>query len=416
MKHFGRIGLLPLSMVALTLGACSGDGRSDEQLSAGVSEDLLSTGKSFSDDVTVKPDRLEVPLAGHEEVLRYERGKLLVGGPNEADLESETNPHGFLRRVKSVRREGATIVVDTTDADLTDLFTGDVLIESENELLPVRRENAGDRVTPQANWSGSWTQRIDFPSDKPLFDKRFEVGSTTYTLGVKLDHGYFEFTPSVATSIEIKRGALQQLKVVASGELKSEVAIDVDVTASDAGADASGAPHSFEIELYKFPRQRWMQMIGFVPVWEALEVRVVLGCDVKVRGALHGQVAFQAGARLSAGGEYVKGRGLAPILEGPTFAMQPRWELEAAGNVQAKCALTPQVGLYVYDLIGPTLTLGPYLDGSVALAAAGGGSWSLQPGFTAEFGGRAAVFGRTFFDERITLIDRPFGRPFTGTF
>jgi len=412
---WSKLGVVvPLALSVLALGACSGDGRADEQHNAGVSEDLLTPTEAFSDDVTVSDDRLELPLRGHDDVLGFAKGKILVGAPNLQTPDSAKNPYGFLRRVEGVERQGDLIVIHTSPAELTDAFKGEVTLDNQGGMEPVAV--TGESLDPQADWSGSFTKRIELPAGKQLFKKQIESAGTAWGVDIKLNHGFLEFVPKISTSIQLSGGGLKQVKVQAEGNLSSEVMLDVDVTASDAAGGGPSPGQHFDVDLHSWPRQRWMQWVGFVPVWEALEVKLTLSCDVKVRGELHGGVGFTANAGLAAGGEYTKDHGMRPILDGPHFNLSPKWDVQVAGNVNAKCAVLPNVALYIYDLAGPILSLGPWVDASIATQVSGGPAWALQPGFFAEFGGRAAIFGHTLFDERVTLVDRPFGNTFTGTF
>lgn len=392
------------------LAACSG-GAAEEGDDVEVSSDLLTADVGFSDDVIVAEDHLELPLAGHEDVLAYAPGKILAGGPSSR-LDSETNPHGFLRRVEAVRRDGDRIVIATSRAALEDVFKGRVTIESEPTTLAEEPEVSGG-LAPQARWQGQISRRVDIPRT-PLFTKELSTGPVRWDVEIGVSQGYVDFNPSITTKIELGGGSLEELKVVAVGNVHADVGVYVNVDASNP-TDAESGLQTFEKTLYTSPRVRFSQLVGVVPVWESLEARLVVRCGVRVRGSVRGELRFDADAWITAGGEYRKGRGIDGILEGPTFDMTPRWSASVAGNVYAKCALQPEISLYVYDLAGPTLSVGPYAEGSLTRGPAGPTAWRVQPGFRADFGGRVTVFGHDVWQGNVTLLDRKFGGPYEGT-
>ena len=127
------------------------------------------------------------------------------------------------------------------------------------------------------------------------------------------------------------------------------------------------------------------------------------------RASVKANVGFHATAELTAGGLWKKGEGLQGILEGPSVEFTPRWDASVGGDVYAKCALLPQITLYVYDAAGPSLTAGPYVDGGLRRPPSGPTSWNASAGFSADIGGRVSLFGYDLVDEHKNLIDRKFG-------
>lgn len=394
-----KLGALAITFLALA--ACSA--RSDENI-AGASEDLLSVDDGFAEDVSVQDDRLELPFRGHEDVLAFEKGKILVGGPTSKEDDS-ANPRGFLRRVEEVHRDGDRVIIETSPAVLTDVFKGDVELSNTTVLDP--RDPRGGRVTPQAEWSGSLSTRIDIPP-RPIFTKQLQSGPVTWDIDVGVNAGYIDFVPSVSTDIKLSGASLQHVKLVANGKVDADVSVGLKIAAQNPTDTESGL-QTFEKVLYTAPRVRWSQLIGFVPVWESLEARLLIRCGVRVRASVKANVGFHATAELTAGGLWKKGEGLQGILEGPSVEFTPRWDASVGGDVYAKCALLPQITLYVYDAAGPSLTAGPYVDGGLRRPPSGPTSWNASAGFSADIGGRVSLFGYDLVDEHKNLIDRKFG-------
>jgi hypothetical protein len=395
------------AILVLTLGACS-SARSDD--ASGASEDLLTTDDGFAEDVTVKEGRLELPLKGHEAVLNYEQGKILVGGPN-SDIDSAKNPRGFLRRLESVHREGDTIVIETSHAALTDIFKGEVNLSNTTTLQS--RANANG-VAPQADWSGTYPQRINIPQTS-LFNKHLTSGPINWDIDVGVNSGYLDFVPTISTSIDLSGASLKSVKLVANGKVEADVSLGLKVSASNPTSGESDT-QTFEKVLYTAPRIRWSQLVGFVPVWESLEARLLIRCGVRVRATVQAGVGFHATSTLTAGGEYKSGEGFSGILEGPTFDFTPRWDAGVGGDVYAKCSLLPQVTLYAYDAAGPSLTVGPYVEGGLSrpVTLVGPTKWHADAGFSVDLGGRMEIFGHDIIDEHKNVLDKKFAS-YSGT-
>lgn len=402
----------------LSLGACAAEADETPENVAGVSSNLVAPGGSFADDVTVYEDRLEIPAEGHSDVLAYKAGKVVVGGPSlkPASIggQAEKNPYGFLRRIERVSRRGGTIVLQTSPADLTDAFTGDVELRADAQN-PATGAPA-TALAPQAKWKGEFPKRIDIAAST-LFDEHLTSGPAAYDIRVATKQGSIDFKPSIATSVELKRGKLEQLSFVADGDIRADFGVTVDVIATNATANGpSPEPQTFQKTLYTSPRMRWSQLVGVVPVWESLEAKLIVRCTVDVNAAVHSEVGFTSNAHFGAGGEYKKGEGVHGIQNGPTFDLTPTWSATAAGEVHAKCALLPEVTLYLYDLAGPKISVGPYVDGRIARRDRAPFTWTAQPGFQMNFGAKISIFGKDLVDEEITLVDEPIGRAYSGTF
>src|SRR5689334_22747312 len=106
----------PLLIVVLASSSCGGGPSGEPNI---ASPDLVVLSQSFVDDVTVMPDRLLVPTAGHEEELaKISAGKVLVARRNSHDDATKNNANGFLRRVTAVMTVGGMAEIDTTAATL----------------------------------------------------------------------------------------------------------------------------------------------------------------------------------------------------------------------------------------------------------------------------------------------------------
>ncbi|MFO0679362.1 MAG: hypothetical protein U0169_22735 [Polyangiaceae bacterium] len=84
--------------------------------------DVVQPPQAQLDEAKVEPNRLVFPASQAAEVIkRWPAGAPVVGGRRTAGREGN-NAFGFVRKVKQVRQEGDTIVVDTEPATLLDVL------------------------------------------------------------------------------------------------------------------------------------------------------------------------------------------------------------------------------------------------------------------------------------------------------
>jgi len=96
-------------------------------------------------------------------------------------------------------------------------------------------------------------------------------------------------------------------------------------------------------------------------------------------------------------------------MEGaPTLAMT------RSGSVSGQCGIRTEVGFFLYDLAGPTLSVTPYVGFDVR-ASLSGFDFTASPGVRGALGGRLNVFGREFFRTDFPLFDVKAKTPLQGS-
>ncbi len=393
---------------------CSSDSAGDD---VGVSQDLLIVGAGFEKDVTVFDDRLEVPRAGHDEVLQTHVGKLLVGGPSQIDR----NPHGFVRRATGVRVVGDRIVVDTARPVITDVFHGTAQVGVAGTAGDATAMATSGAVHP-AGWASKIGGLLKLPAELSLLSLAVALvdpvrANETYDVKVKLAGGSFAFQPKVSTDVKLKGGELQHIVISAEGQMEGEIELDFDVKAHGNLGQANHGllrPLRIDRRLVEWRPVHSLQFIGGVPVWETVELALALHCDLAFNGEAAGKMFLKVAADGMYGAEYRKDHGWSSIKREP--ALDPsgsRIEIAQIGTADVKCSLEPQVALLVYDLIGPTLALGPYANVHVDEATR---SWTMQPGFRADVGVLMTLGKYQVASERYDILDVPIGNALSGTY
>jgi hypothetical protein len=391
---------------------CQSDSPVDD---AGVSEDLLVTSSGFANDVTVFPDRLELPRAGHDDVLSMRIGKILTGAPSARD----GNPHGFLRRATGVHDLGDRIVVDTEPAALTDVFHG-------RASFGVDGANGDDPTLGSASIRpDSWTRLLGgnmiFPTVVVMRVAANFVdpvrSNESFDVTAKLTSGSVSFRPQVSTGISISGGELESAHLTASGHLDARVGVNVDVKATgstDTTRRGLLQPMHIDFRVAEFSPARALQFVAGVPVWETVEIALVLRCELTLNGEANMTARVATVVDGTFGAQYAKGAGWSAVRQGPTLdASGSGIDVNQSGTGDIKCSLEPQVALLVYDFAGPTLAIGPYAAVHVDEVAR---TWSVQPGVRADVGVLLAFLGRQIATERVSIVDEPIGAPFTGSY
>ncbi len=405
------LGVASVVTVAL-LGACAQPVGEEETQ---ASEDLLVSDDGLSRDVEVSADALAVPRAGHESLLDLPAGKLIVGRRGGAK-----NPDGFLRRVRSVTTEGSKIVIHTDAAALSDAIVSGDLHETSSPAL-ADPGSSSTSLRPR-EFGGVLGGKIDI-SNAVVLDER-DIGSSTGATsvsGVKLaahaevTSGYIDFRPRVETDLRFVHRKLEHFRVSATADLDAKFEVDIDVKGE--GSVTTELSRSVKTtkkkQLIKFPRMRLPpQFVGPVPVYEAIELAVVLGCDFTIKGDVHVRTGLQVQGHFSAGASY-GASGWQKLGSAPTFKVTPTFDAVAAGNLEVVCGLSPQVSVLFYDMAGPTLSVGPYVSAEVDNTS-GSLKWGVYPGVHADLAAELSLFDRSIASSSLSIFDWKSDKPLLG--
>ncbi len=404
----GVFGVATLSLLACTQPAV------EEETQA--SEDLLVTDDGLGREVEVTDDALTLPRQGHEALLDLPAGKLMVGRRGGAK-----NPDGFLRRVSSVTTEGSKIVIHTDNASLSDAIVSGALHEASSPTLA--DPGSSDMTLRPRDLGGLLGGKVDITNQVVLDERDLGAAGTgsTSLSGAKLaahaevTSGYIDFRPRVETDLRFAHRKLDHFRLSASADLDAKFEMDIDIKGE--GTVTTELSHEIKTtkrkQVIKFPRLRLPpQFIGPVPVYEAIELNVVVGCDFTIKGEVHVRTGMAVTGHISAGADYGPS-GWTKLGDRPTFKITPTFDAVAAGNLEVQCSLTPEVGVFFYDMIGPTLSVGPYVSTELDNTS-GKLTWGVYPGVAAELGGEISLFDRSIASTSVSIFDWKSDKPLLG--
>lgn len=421
MRTFGLIA----SCVALA--ACAG-GASEED-GAEVSTNALVSGHGgIQGPVRVEENRLIIQRAGNEALLAGAVGRVLVGAP---EPHNKDNLYGFLRRGVSAEVVDANHVAITTEAAEIGEAVTTGSVHASHDLEP-----AALRIVPMTNGTAApsgkgkgldislgETTLTDFHMTFHDPTRLLPIGDFDVSRVVKLTHAQVHFEPSVELALSVRGGKVEHFDAFARGALEASFAITVDTKAS-IKLDRNAAYREtlkgnlrtppikvtlFQTEPYTLPPQ-W---IGFVPVVETVRFRVLLECGIDLTSETHAEAGASVKSTAALGVRYRNGAW--QPLDKPTFDAKSTFAMTQTGSVSGTCGIRSEVGFFFYDLAGPTLSVTPYLDFTVAEGTAGF-DFLATPGLRGAFGGRFQVLGREFLRTDLVLFDARSSSSLKGSF
>lgn len=418
-----RMQRLRMVAACLALGACASQAPSDD--GAVTSSDAIVAGHGgIAGPVIVHPTELVVQRAGNEALLTS-AGKVLVGAPEH----TEGNPSGFLRRVVSAAPRGSDqLTITTVEAALGEAITSGSIATRHtigpDALRIVPKDNASG--TPSSGGLDVSVGTTVLQSAHTTFHdptNLLPIADFALDRSVTLTRAEVHFAPTIDLAIGIEGGNVDRLDAVARGALSGSFDLVIDTKAS-IDIDRNPLYHDtlvkhvrspalsytlFETEPYALP----IQFIGFVPVVETVRFRVALECDIDLASQMHLETGATVESSAAFGVHYQDGQWTP--AEAPTAKATPVFAMSGLGAAAGTCDLRTEVGFYLYDLAGPTLSLSPYVSFDVASAAGTGYPFTATPGIRGAFGGRVQVLGWQLLREDISLFDVRSATPITGT-
>ena len=302
-------------------------------------------------------------------VLRFSQSTPILVSlkPNDVLVSEPSSiaPNGYLRKVTSIRIEGANVVVETTQANLTDAISqgtlaasGDLTaknVKSTKVFYNGVTISAGDaRVRPMAGVGQDFSFKLSFnqvfiPLTDPDGNAKGQIsvdGSIEYNAGYGVFVGIeacFELPPVCVDSFETKIGFNQQASLRISGDLQGQLGKEIKV------GEQFFDPITF--------------FIGPVPVVIIPHVDIFLAVSGQLTAKFDFKASQTAIAQLGArwtpneGWKNISGFDFTGDAPAPTLV----------GTLKPKAGLRSSFSFLLYGLAGPeaSLTGGIELDGQI---------------------------------------------------
>ncbi len=307
--------------------------------------------------VAIEPDRLTFPASVASLISEYERG----------DIMATSEGHGLLRRIENIERQGDSLVVYTSGAELSDVFaSGEIYYASHAEsgievpesfrYAPVRMQNGdlstrGQALDLQYDWNQSlFSWNRDFASD-------INAKIANNYLIVEQASVNFEVGAEFYVDAALKMPPLKTLRVGANGtanatlriRLQSEDAFDYSKTYYLISTDAADAP-------MKQIAPKSVSIAGLVKL--DFGVKSSFKLDASLQGKLTATSEVQLNGNLAGGVEYKSGKwagytkaAISPSGTGPEF--------DGDKEFDAQAVLDTELTVKISDTVKGALTVKP---------------------------------------------------------
>ncbi|RYE80159.1 MAG: hypothetical protein EOO74_02580 [Myxococcales bacterium] len=412
--------LLPLLTLCVAINGCSDPG--DE---APVSKPQAPEPTTFSnvavnpraywtttaqrESVVIAATQLTFPASGNDDLLARQAGDILVSDRSTKG----NNPHGFLRKVVSVARQGSTIVITTEHAFLNEVIVGqfDVVAQPDDlramtaeELGPeavnydVVPGQGGPGLSPLGEVSAGFDLGGDVKDRKlfgfstpalkvPVKGHDFEIKGTAEAT---LKEGSFHFKPSIRVGGEIdtpdgvwdkfnpvnyvdefhvitKGEVTTKLEIAGSGKITTESPDGLPKAVQEGMKDLSSringkiqgnkAAESLALTLVKLPFVGPPLPTPVGPIPMTYEFEIKLECRASLTGGLEASIGFSGQSTAEFGTKYERSKGWSPIKSFEMGITKIGPNYTANGAVGVECALKPKLSTKVAGVAGPFLEI-----------------------------------------------------------
>lgn len=350
----------------------------------------VNVDQSFSDAVKVQPDALVVPTS---QVGKIEIGSIVAGNRSSNGATDADNPYGFLRKVTDIKRSGKTTTLVTERAELSDwILDGKIDFGSKRSLLEqgvttsdslstqtlhvLDDKKDGEKKDDKKEGSGEGKSNVS-----STFGPSMAIKNASFTLKAKFD-GYFEIEKAGIWPHPPKGAKYKSL-------LTLDPSVAADIWVGVKGKAALQDKVEFEGVPIALP----------TPIPVTLRFAAQTSCHISASGEMNMVFGANLGAHVAAGFEgsaSLTHFDVDNISEGPSFTgALAKKEFNEKGELSAGCEISAKPELLVFDAIGISGTIGPYIDltGSVCVAADANG---IDGGVTvkADYGFQETINGR----------------------
>jgi uncharacterized protein (TIGR02145 family) len=326
----------------------------------------------------------------------YEPGDVLVSSSDS----------GYIRIVKQVKLQNDSVILETDQGTLEDVFYEIDLADSVLLTIDSRKQGYINGVPvpmrvvymiegAQLKSKGSGINLDNVVLFSGSIEAQDSSGATVSAdLTARIANGSVNFEPIFHRKLAIEWFRLQEFQVSAGGTISLDLDLELECNAS--------FNYSNEVTLAKYVYGP--VMIGIVPMFIELSFTAGFEAGASLTG-IFGK-GFDASSSIELGAAYHRGSGWSGIWEkGGNFNNHPMsWDL--GGNVSAKAYVKPQIAVLIANVAGPYMEAIPYLrfDGNVDFDQRSW-DWEFAGGLDANLGFKAQILGYSLGDYNTTLAN-----------
>lgn len=267
------------------------------------------------------------------------------GNPPEIvtnDIIVGDQEEGFLRKVTSVSSNGNTITMQTTQANMEDVFK-DAIIEFDTDLSNSSRMNNGKSEKYKINYLAKGVQ---FSGNGFEFDFSniilYQEGALTF----EITDGTVTFNPNFSFKGDYSH--FDGLDFIAFKANNAELNIDVEVS-----LNASAGVSLPELSTTLADVEKKLKfLVGGVPVVVIVNTTLVAELSASIDSNFDITTGFTNNYLLSTSAKYENDNWTGGFNLSPSIAPKPI-NMEGEVNIAQKLTITPKVSVKFYGIIGP---------------------------------------------------------------
>jgi hypothetical protein len=321
-----------------------------------ISKDAVVATQPIIDSATVTASGVTFPASGNDVLIaKLKAGAVFVGSPSDTFAG---NKEGFLRKVKTVKRDGANVVLTTDFAVLADVVKSGKVGFARTPVAFVGRPTLPKKSVKSLSYSPPAdleTYKFKYAQERTVLASFKDKGTfgangtSNIDAEVALEGAYFAFDPSIGYKFD-SNGLDSSISVSVSGKLAAGIGIKATVTSDAQDKFAVGYTKDFgkvDKEVYKSPPATLPRMdLGVFTLQPSAQLVLKVECE---KLTASGAAMVEAGANATANADFSASVSLKGIKQqfSTGAAFSPYWDATAKAEFAGKCGLVAEVSVSV---------------------------------------------------------------------
>lgn len=286
--------------------------------------------------------------------MRYTQSTPFIANLKTDDVmvsePSSAAPNGYLRKVKAIRKEGNVVVLETTQAALTDAISQGSL-NAQADLKPSDLRSAASLIqgvragiAPQAGIGDRFDYEVSF--DNTMLD----LGEGNVKAKIQVS-GKVRFNAGYGVSFDIQGPSIIPPRLPSLGPFEASVGFEQSAQLRVSG-DANARLDKRKLVAEYFFQPKCFPILG-VPVCVVPTIFVFVGVSGEVSLGFH--YAADETARAKIGARWTEDDGWEKINPTPVLDATFDQSLDVNGAYKAKVFAQSEIALQIFGVAGPTI-------------------------------------------------------------
>lgn len=365
--------VLVLLLFSLCLSGCDGAPSAAE---GDLANDVDWDATTFTVSEPQVPVSLNDNLKITDELLNENSNSIVItpdSSLNNANLMAgnilvSTAGEGALRRVISVNKDGANLVLNVEPATLEEAIAdGDwkheipAASEAELEAAPLLSPDQSVIIRPDLPQLNTYAASVEV-KDKKLIFKYDLSGKTLYSektavgnLTLSITEGAITFTPTLSMGGKHQNKKFYEYTITTNGQLNVNLKVRAQI--------AKGYSKSIDKKLIPAATKPFAFTIGALPVVGTVTFNLYGGFNVNGSAQAALKTGLNCAMNLTVGAKY-QNKNWSHMWNPTMECSADPVTAEANVTAGARIYLRPELGVKLYGVVGPTVDVEPFLSGT----------------------------------------------------